>query len=220
MVVIGDKPLLGHIIATFNAAGVKSISVVRGYRKEAVDLPGVSYVDNDSYANTGELLSLRLGLGKIPSDSHGVIISYGDVLFRRYILDLLMEAREGLAVVVDTNWRESANRHRVADYVSCDFPYSRQHYSHQVLLRNVDANLAESEIHGEWMGFLKIGADMLPVFQAVLDELLDAEGGRASKMPSILNAMVARGVPVRVIYTTGNWLDIDSIEDVVCAGGF
>jgi len=39
MVQIGTMPLLGHIVSTYNSAGVKDIVVVRGYKKEAIKLP-------------------------------------------------------------------------------------------------------------------------------------------------------------------------------------
>ena len=42
MVQVRGKPLLGHIVAAYNAAGMKRITVVRGYRPEAVDLPSLS----------------------------------------------------------------------------------------------------------------------------------------------------------------------------------
>jgi len=220
MVMVGGKPLLGRIIDSFNAAGIKDITVVRGYRKEVMNLPGVTYVDNDEYAQTGELMSLWLGLARARKDGQAIIVSYGDVLFRRYIPDLLMEAGEGLTAIVDTEWRASANRRRVADYVRCTLPYSRLHYNRLVCLEKMSSYLDESEIHGEWMGFLKIEPDVLPRFAAELDKMLGEKDGLSATMPDILNVMVRSGVPVRVIYTTGNWLDIDSVEDVLNAGGF
>jgi NDP-sugar pyrophosphorylase family protein len=39
-------------------------------------------------------------------------------------------------------------------------------------------------------------------------------------MPTLVNELVARQYPVRAIYTSGNWCDIDSLEDVTAAGGF
>jgi phosphoenolpyruvate phosphomutase len=36
----------------------------------------------------------------------------------------------------------------------------------------------------------------------------------------LLTELVRNGERVRVIYTTGHWLDIDSLEDVVAAGSF
>ena len=60
----------------------------------------------------------------------------------------------------------------------------------------------------------------LAVLNRTLDGLLAQDGGRARKMSRLLNALVRAGHPVRVIYTTGHWLDIDSLEDVVNAGAF
>jgi NDP-sugar pyrophosphorylase family protein len=41
-----------------------------------------------------------------------------------------------------------------------------------------------------------------------------------AKLPALLHELIRRGQPVRAFYTTGNWLDIDSVEDLVNAGGF
>ena len=37
---------------------------------------------------------------------------------------------------------------------------------------------------------------------------------------ALLNRLAANGRRVRVVYTSGNWLDVDSLEDVVNAAGF
>jgi NDP-sugar pyrophosphorylase family protein len=36
----------------------------------------------------------------------------------------------------------------------------------------------------------------------------------------LLNRLAEQGQEIRVIYTSGNWLDIDSLEDVVNASAF
>ena len=53
-----------------------------------------------------------------------LIVSYGDVLVRRYILEALAETEEDFAIAVDANWMESVNRYRSADYVRCSMPNS------------------------------------------------------------------------------------------------
>jgi phosphoenolpyruvate phosphomutase len=217
MVQVGDRPLLAHIVATYNAAGINRINVVRGYCKEAVTVPGAVYVDNDDYVNSGELLSLYKVLEKAGDDTD-LIVSYGDVLFRKYIVELLRDNDAPLAVAVDTNWRESANRHRQADYVRCSLPYSRTAYNQAVYLDRIDPALEEGDIHGEWMGFVKISRAILPAVRHLAQELIAAD--RHAKLTTLLNALAQQGRAAKVIYTTGNWLDIDSVEDVVHAGGF
>ena len=36
----------------------------------------------------------------------------------------------------------------------------------------------------------------------------------------LLNALIARGERVQVVYIAGHWLDVDSLADVERAGGF
>lgn len=217
MLPIGHKPLLAHIADAFRGLGIQRIHVVRGYRKEAVALPGLAFVDNPAYADSGELHSLALALDALDGDDQ-VIVTYGDVLFKKYIVELLRDADAPLAVAIDTNWRESANRNRIADYARCTQPYSRAAYGCEVRLLAIDPAMAEDSIHGEWTGLLKIDAALLPAVREIIAEILAAD--RNAKVPALLHALIARGQAVRAVYTTGHWLDVDSIEDLVNAGGF
>lgn len=216
MVQIGDKPLLGHIAAGFHSVGIKDITVVRGYKKEAINLPGLSYADNDEYDSTGELHSLQVGLHALEKNQNPSVVCYGDVIFRKYILEALLETEADLVIVADTQWAESANRERAADYVRCSSPYSRKHYGREVWLEAIGENLSETAIHGEWIGFLKISPRLLPVVSATVDRVLASHP--QGKMPELLEQLLRDGHPIRVLYTTGNWLDIDTYTDVVNAG--
>jgi len=220
MVRIGDRPLLAHIAASYRSAGIGDITVVRGYRKEAVNLPDLTYVDNDEYADTGELHSLWKGLASRAWGPEGLVVSYGDVLFRKHVLDHLRELDEDLVIPVDTQWQDSVNRGREVDYVSCSFPYSRTHYNRRVLLQKVSGELPQREIHGEWMGLIYISGRALPGVRDALREMHGDAQNRNAKVPALLNRLATSGHAVRVVYTSGNWLDVDSLDDVVNAAGF
>jgi phosphoenolpyruvate phosphomutase len=220
MVKVRGRPLLSHIVAAYNAAGIKRIAVVRGYRAEAVDLPSLTYADNAGFADSGELLSLERGLAADADDSMDLFVSYGDVIFNHYILGALAEAGDELAIAVDTDWRESANRGRAADYVGCTQAHSRRNFYQQVYLEAVGEELAEVRIHGEWMGFLKVPAAALPKFRAVVQELAAKPANRPAKMLALLAELMRRGERIRVIYTTGHWLDVDSLDDLLAASEF
>ena len=220
MVRVRGRPLLSHIVSGYNAAGIKRIQVVRGYRAAAIDLPSLSYTDNDEYADSGEVLSLAKGLAGDPDDAMDLFVSYGDVIFNHYILDALNEASDAFAVAVDTDWRESANRGRAADYVTCTQAHSRRNFYQQVYLEAAGEDVAEDRIHGEWMGFLRVSAGGLPKFPAVVAALAANPANRQAKMLAVLAELMRQGERIRVIYTTGHWLDVDSLEDVLAASEF
>jgi phosphoenolpyruvate phosphomutase len=229
MVEVRGQPLLGHIVAAYNASGIKDISVVRGYRPEAVNLPALHYVDNPDYADTGELFSLDRALKTTVDDGEAahddldqgdLYVSFGDVIFKRYILDSLAEIEADIVIAVDTDWSASVNRGRAADYVRCSEPYSRHAFYHDVTLAAAGEEMADDQIHGEWMGLLRVSANRLTKFTELVGEMVAIPANRQAKLHHVLDELVRRGETVRVIYTTGHWLDVDSLDDVLAAGSF
>jgi phosphoenolpyruvate phosphomutase len=220
MIDIRGKPLLSHIAETYNQAGIKKLVVVRGYMKHAVDVPGLDYVDNDRHESTGELVSLKHALDHLGDTGTDMVVSYGDVLFNKYILSLLEEPGEDFVVTVDADWVNSRNAGREADWAVCSHPNSRDTFSTNVSLKRLGDDIQEASIHGEWMGFLKVSAKGFSIIKTALDELLSNREQQQFKMPDLINMLIEDGNTIRVIYTTGHWLDIDTVEDLVVAGNF
>ncbi len=220
MVDIQGQPLLGHIISAYNGAGIKNIAVVRGYLAEKVNLPSVDYVDNEDYADTGELVSLNKALQADADIKGDLFVSFGDVIFKRHILDQLAEPEEDFVIAVDTNWEESGNRGRAADYATCSEPYSRQVFNRRVLLTNANEQMSDADINGEWTGLIRIAQSAVPRFREKVAALAAEPDMQKGKLHHLLAALATDGEEIRVIYTTGNWLDIDSLDDLVAAGSF
>jgi len=220
MVEVRGQPLLGHIVSAYNAAGIKDIQVVRGYLPEAFNLPSLNYVDNPDYADTNELLSLKCALDAADDDSADLYVSFGDVIFRRYIVDNLAEADADIVIAVDTDWQASVNRGRAADYVQCSEPNSRQAFYREIWLEHAGEDLAESDVHGEWMGVVRFAKAALPEVRRLVDEMAADPANRKAKLHHLFEELVQRGQRIRVVYTTGHWLDVDSLEDLVAAGAF
>jgi phosphoenolpyruvate phosphomutase len=220
MIEIDGEPLLARIAATFKAAGVHRIHVVRGYRKETVSVPGLHYVDNDRHETTGELHSLALALEAIDSSDGALYVCYGDVLFRRHALELLVDNPADICLVVDGNWQESANLGRDADLVSCSAPASRRTFAERVLLRRMDASVPAADRHGEWIGLMKVAPRAQGAVRELTGEILAEDRGARPPLSRLLNRLVEGGMEVQVAYTAGNWLDVDSLYDVIQAGRF
>jgi phosphoenolpyruvate phosphomutase len=220
MIDVRGSSLLSHITEAYNLAGIKRIVVVRGYQKHMVNEPGLNYVDNDQYECAGELVSLKRAIDYLKDPESGVVISYGDILFNKYILHLLREPTDDFVVTIDADWTESRNAERLADWVVCSHQNSRDTFSTNVSLVHIGGDIQKSKIHGEWMGFLKVSAQAFTILRETLDELLSNTENQLLGMPDLINNLMEDGNNVRAIYTTGNWLDIDTVQDLVAAGNF
>ncbi|MCW5782549.1 MAG: phosphoenolpyruvate mutase [Nitrospirales bacterium] len=220
MVNIRGVPLLAHIVDAYNSVGIKEILVVRGYKKEAVNLPNLTYVDNDAFAETGELDSLLKALQSKEARFQDTIVSYGDVLFNTYIPQALLQAKDDFVIFVDSDWQEKTSYTRLGGFAECTAPNSRKAFNAEIHLKQLGRAVPSDMIHGVWMGFFKVSAQGVTQLHEILTELLADPNHRKAGMAILFQELLRRNYPIRVLYTVGHWLDINSLDDVVEAGSF
>ena len=220
MVKIQGAPILSHIVDAYHAVGIKDVLVVRGYKKEAVDLPNLTYIDNNEFCETGELDSLLKALQSRAGHFQPTIISYGDVLFNKYIPQALCQEQEDCVIFVDSNWQDRTSYARLDGFVECTVPNSRKAFNAKVYLKQLGNHVPSAAIHGVWMGFLKLSSVATSQINGILLEILADPANRKAGIPQLLQELLKRQHPVRVLYTVGHWLDINSLDDVVQAGNF
>lgn len=220
MVAIQGRPILSHIVDAYNAVGIKDIVVVRGYKKETVNLPNLTYVDNDDFADTGELYSLLKALQSRNGPARSTIVSYGDVLFNKYIPQSLCQENDDYVIFVDSNWQEQTSYARLGGFTECTIPNSRRAFNAKIYLKQIGDDIPQACIHGVCMGFLKLSPGATKLITNIIVELLLNPANRKTSISQLLQELLRRRYPVRVLYTAGHWLDINSLDDVVQAGSF
>lgn len=218
LVPIAGKPLLDRLTDVLNAAGVKDITVVRGFKKEAFTAPSLKFVDNDEHESTHVVYSLNKGLQGMTGT---VLVSYGDILFDKYIPMSLIDNDNEFCIVVDPAWKASANLGRYMELVEADRPYSRYDFGGGIKLRQMNPALAEAgAATGEWMGLWKVSAKGLEILRGILNKLEHDTAFKTMRMSDLFNLLVKEGHDIHVLYSRGRWFDVDEIEDVRDAGAF
>ena len=211
MLPIAGKPLLRWLVDGFKKQNINDITVVGGYRADAIDTAGIKLVVNERYAETGELSSLACAIESLESDA---VISYGDLLFRSYVLRDLVESKADFSVVVDSLMSGSSNR-TVRDFAYCSRGDDRGLFGTPVLLERVtSAADAERAPHGRWIGILNVSRAGLAKLKATVKTLRSEPSFDALDMPALLNALIAGGAKIEVLYVHGHWRGVNDLDDL------
>jgi len=220
MIDVRGQPLLRRLATTLKDSGIRKITAVVGYAREAVDVASVEKVANDGFATTGECASLAAAETRLDGPC---LVTYGDILFRRYILDRLLEAEGDIVVVADALWRERRGSapDEVHDHVICSRQFSPGYLDEDTVdLVKAGLALSERDICGEWVGLMKLSATGSDLVRAELAKLRQEGLLDRANMPDLLNRLVEAGHRVRVQYITGHWLDVDDSFDLAKARNF
>lgn len=209
---INGKPLIEQSIDSFYDHDIKDISIVRGYKKEAFKFPNIKYIDNDNYESTSELASLYLAKKEIMDHT---VISYGDILYRKYILSRLLEEKGDVTIVVDANIEKRSPDYQ-GDFVQCSRAHSSNYNEAPAELKGIQFGKASDNkgAHGEWIGLVKTNKVGSEALNRTLEELSKTAEFNKLKLPDLMNKLIEKNVKINVMYIDGHWMDVDSYADV------
>jgi phosphoenolpyruvate phosphomutase len=212
MVDVRGKPLLYQLFGTLDECGIADVTVVRGYHKETIPTSGITVVDNDAYADTGEAASLACALPQLKGET---TVVYGDVLFRRYILEELLDSAADITVVVDSAHTSAANPR---DLVTATIRNTgRYHDDEPALLTGVAADPAQA--CGQWIGLMHLSAHGTQLVKAELETMQAEDALAQADLPALL-LRISQHHPIAIHYITGHWLDVDTTADLAEARNF
>ncbi|WP_347554046.1 phosphoenolpyruvate mutase [Robbsia sp. KACC 23696] len=223
MLPVGGKPLMRWLVDAFKKEAINEITVVAGYKAEAIDTPGIKKVLNAQYANSGELVSLAAAADAGPLFESDLFVTYGDLLFRQYILKDLLQQDAEICVVVDSSQADSGT-----DLAWCSAPDDRGLFGQNVSLRHIGnvptgaqaPAAATGAPSGRWIGMLSVRGEGRAKVKAVLGTLRERADFSTLGMPALLNALTETGHAVRVLYVHGHWRGVNDLEDFRRAGEF
>lgn len=218
MLKIGGKPLLQRLVDEFRKQDISDITVVAGYQAQAFNLSGIQLCMNELHEQTNELYSLTCARDRFSDD---MLIMYGDLLFRSYVLRDLLEASGEIVIVVDSLAAEPESG-GTPDYVWCDRPDDRSMFMQEVfMLRMAESRQAgQGAPSGRWTGMARFRRQGSKWLTTALDELTKRDDFGALNLPDLLNYLTGQGHPVTVHYINGHWLDVNSVHDLERAGDF
>jgi phosphoenolpyruvate phosphomutase len=217
MLPIQGEPLLARLVQHLHSTGIGRIRVVVGYHPEAVDVSGIEKVLNPEFHATKELGSLARGLKDVEG---ALVVSFGDILFKRYILRRLLDEPGDVVLAVDRTWREGPGNHGYRDLVRCSHAFTGEYFEAPLTLEELGPEVPEGEIHGEWIGLMRCTPAGTQQLQKAMDSLQKCEDFTHMRFRHLFQELRSMGVTVSVVYVSGHWLDVDDLGSFTASTEF
>jgi len=212
---IASKSILQHQIDTLRSCAIVDISVVKGYKKEKINYPNITYYENIDYHNNNILTSLFYAEDEMDSP---FIFSYSDIIYKKDILEKLLESKSDISLIVDTDWEkqyENRKKHPVSEAELVKVKDNK--------IIEIGKNVIPKDSYGEFIGlakFSKKGTEILKKeYHRVLNEFKNRPFQKASSLKKayltdMIQELIDKGHSISNVDIQGNWMEIDTDEDL------
>ncbi|MCK4698635.1 MAG: phosphocholine cytidylyltransferase family protein, partial [Dehalococcoidia bacterium] len=213
---VGGKTILERALEALRENGIEKIVVVRGYCSHLIDYPNITYYENPNYRENNILRSLFYAEGEMNDD---LIFSYSDIVYSSEIVAKLMECESEIALIVDVNWLQHYNgrdRHPISEAELVKVANGK-------VVKIGKGVVSPAEAHGEFIGlakFSKSGAEVMKAaYHRVAEERPAAPFQHAASLEKayltdMLQELVDNGSLVQSVNIRGNWMEIDTPQDL------
>jgi len=145
------------------------------------------------------------------------VISFGDIIFKDYVLRDLIGTSGDIVIAVDTSWWQENKNGREVDCVIGDVAPSDDYmFDRCTAVKEIATGISQEDAHGEWIGLMKLSSHGAKMLKSELESFHNENREKFIKtgINEFLMRLIQKGVAVRAFYCRGHWLDIDSVEDL------
>ena len=220
LVPLFGKSILEWQLDLFNSFKIKNISVVKGYLQEKITFENIHYFENSNYDKTNMVETLFCARDQLFDD---VIVSYGDIIFERNVLQKLLDSKDDISLIIDKNWEKYwkirfDNPLDDAETLTID--------SNGYILDIGQKTSNIEMIQGQYIGLMRFqndGVKFLRDFYDNAKKIATVNNNplnpdipfEKSYMTDLLWTMVDSGFKIKSIPITGGWLELDSYDDFI-----
>ncbi len=219
MVELFGQPLIEQQLSVFKRCGIDDITIVTGYKSELINFPDINYIKNYDFEITNMIESLFCAIDKLTSST---IVSYGDIIFEKQVLEKLIDSTHDFSIIVDKKWEEYwkiRSNNPLSDLESLRIDSEQNITS---IGQNVETL---NEIQGQYIGLMKFQNNAIESIKSFytnckeisyktnsnpLNPRLTFEN---SYMTDFLQGLITSGYELKAIPIENGWLELDSLSD-------
>ena len=223
MLEVGGKTILQRTLEALRENDVNDIIIVKGYKSDVINYPNIKYYYNPNYLENNILTSLFYAEKEMQD---GFIFSYSDILYHASVLRKLLQSKEDINLIVDTDWAQRYKGRTLHPTDEAELVVVKNSRIAKIS-KFMNTNIA----HGEFIGLAKFtrkGAEILiRNYKRIrtskwcgfteFHRFQDAVSIDKAYLTDMLQELIDRGYPIYNVDITGGWLEIDTSQDLQIA---
>jgi|TARA_B110000483_G_scaffold237238_1_gene311687 choline kinase len=213
MVEIDGKSLIDRQLDVLEHERINDIIIIGGYKIEMLKGKGDRLKENPRYFETNMVWTLFSANEELTGE---LIVSYGDIVYSKEILETLLNSTSDISVIIDQDW-ETYWRAR-SDNPLDDAETLRLTEDGRIIEIGQKPESIE-EIQGQYIGLIKLTAFGVSQIKAVFQTALEngsmlGKSLENSYMTDLIQATINAGIDVTSVPVKGGWVEVDTIDDM------
>ena len=232
MLKINGKTIIENIIELFRKNRINDISIIKGYKKEKIDFPDVTYFENTDFWNNNILHSLMFARAKLEEaikTGEDVVVTYSDIWYHDDVVKALVESKEAIASIVDTDWHgyyDGRTDHPIEEAENVMIDESKRMLK---IGKHIFTHDTPKDKQGEFIGLWKFTPEGIKIFLKHFDRLSstlkmtepyqNTKEWQKSYITDIFQEMIDQGENLYCVLIKKNWAEFDTVQDFKRLGG-
>lgn len=217
---IGGRRILDGMLEALEASGLGQPVFIGGYLIDVIraDYPHVTFCHNDQWEHNNILDSLLCANEYMDG---GFVCTYADILYRASVVRRALDHPGDIVLCVDVAWRD-----RYADRSEHPEADAEKIIASGDRLEAISRGINPEAATGEYIGVAKFTPRGVEQLREQYGKAKARYAGRIWKEETpfekaylihLLETMVDAGVPIHVVTTAGDYMEVDTEEDYALA---
>ncbi|MFX1363509.1 MAG: phosphoenolpyruvate mutase [Promethearchaeota archaeon] len=226
MTTLKGKTILQRQIETLKNCGITDIIVIRGFKKEDINVDGIRYIDNDEYNKYHILHSLFKAENEMQG---GFIFIYSDILFNEQIIKNLLMVKGDIILVLDNSY--TYHKHKIDKNLDLILTknkpseQSRDLYQKKNEIIRIGKQINMDMADFEFTGIAYFSEYGVEIIRRIYNEcnlthkgkFHEADSFQKASFVDLIQEVIDRGFRVDILEVHKGWFELHNKKDVEVA---
>lgn len=207
------RSIISHQVNVFKKTKIEKVYLVSGYKSSKINFKEIIKKKNSEYKNSNMVFSL-FKFANLFNGEEDLIISYGDIIFKKKVIQKLINEKSYLSTVIDLDWlsywkKRFENPLKDAETLKFD----KKNFITEIGKKTKNYK----NIQGQYIGLIKIRKE---ITKNVLDtwnllrKLQNKKKVKNMYFTDFLTTLIKKKIKLKAVFIKRGWLEFDQPSDL------